>query len=196
MHNKSVVVAISFILSVGGWFLWNILLAAIYQNNVIYYVKDNFFDGFGRSALWWLTLILILASVIIYELGVASLRATIWPTDVSLMLAHSQKDTQLKCFQVDTFQALEQDLDVRKRFEEAAAMELQQGWNRGEKKSSLDIQRGQADQAAREGEVQEMLENRPGEMEEGRASMAGRRSLDIQEMISRRFGSVRRNELS
>lgn len=32
--------------------------------------------------------------------------------------------------QVDTFQALEQDLDVRKRFEEAASVELQQGWHR------------------------------------------------------------------
>jgi len=83
MHNKSIMALISFICSVGGWFLWNIILAATYHNNKLYNVKNGFFTRFGRNPLWWLTLILIVICCIIFELGVASLRTAIWPSDVS-----------------------------------------------------------------------------------------------------------------
>jgi phospholipid-translocating ATPase len=62
---------------------------------------------------------------------------------------------------VDLFQEYEQDLGLRLRFEEAAANELQQGWNRGEKKSSLELNR--------EAEIEDIL-SRPRIMEEGRSS--------------------------
>ncbi|KAF2103894.1 P-type ATPase [Rhizodiscina lignyota] len=195
MHNKSIVAAISIFLEVGGWFLWNMILAKIYTNNVIYFVRDAFFSRFGRNPLWWLTLILILSAVVIFEIAVASLRAGLWPTDV------------------DTFQALEQDLEIRKRFEEAAATELQQGWDRGKKKSSMEIARDEAEQEAREGQVQEMLDNRPEQLEDQvkpgmrRGTSFGstrdvpgqgvpRRSTDIERMLHRGFGSVRREHES
>lgn len=195
MHNKSVMAAIAFILSVGGWFLWNIILASTYSNNVTYNVKDGFFDRFGQNALWWLTLILIVVGVLGFEVGVSSLKAAFLPTDV------------------DIFQCFEQDLQIRRRFEEASAMELQAGWHHGTKKSSLELQREAELQAAKENEVQDLL-NRPRVMEEGRGSSAGksviteetpvlveeggpeRRSTDIQEMLSRRFGSVRKGDLA
>lgn len=114
----------------------------------------------------------------------------------------------MKGIQADIFQEYEQDLQIRKRFEEAASSELQQGWNRGNKRASTEL--------TRETEVQELLD-RPRVMEEGlsrnqvvrcRASaksepnsptlgadeveMTERRSVDIQEMLARRFGSIKR----
>ena len=186
MHNKSYVIAISGILCVGGWFLWNIVLGAIYHDNIIYDVQGGMLYRFGRSMLWWFTLVIIVTAVVVWELAVASLRAAWFPTDV------------------DVFQELEHDLEIKKRFEEAAAMELQQGWHRGKKKSSLELKREEADQAAREAQIENMLENRPqmlpqqqldgaaeDKAKDGNGKM--RRSLDIQELLSRRFGSIREN---
>jgi len=187
MHNKSLVIAISGICCVGGWFLWNIVMSRVYKNNVIYDVKGGFLYRFGRSWAWWFTLIVIVAAVVVWELAVASLRVAWFTTDV------------------DAFQALEHDRDIKKRFEEAAAMELQQGWDRGKKKSSLELLREDEEQAAREAQVQEMLENRPQELATTASAATGsadakangnghakpRKSIDIQELLSRRFGSIR-----
>jgi len=201
MHNKSVTAIIAIVLSVGGWFLWNILLSLIYGNNSIYYVKHGILDHFGQNLLWWLTLFLIVSSVVLWEITISSSRAAIFPTDI------------------DVFQELEQDLEIRKRFEEAAADELQQGWDRGTKKSSLELARQTEAEAAREAQVQELLD-RPRVMEEGRSSgqlrrrhsatnadnvvvvaEAGdgkvtppKRSLDLQELFSKGFGSVRKGQ--
>ena len=115
-HSKTTTNLVALILSIGGWFLWNIILAAGYPaDSAIYYVRSSFFDSFGQSFTWWLTLILILASVHVFELAVAALRATFLPEDA------------------DVFQTLEKDPEVKRRFEEASAEELQLGWERGEK---------------------------------------------------------------
>lgn len=210
MHNKSITAAISILLSVGGWFLWNILLAATYSTIAKYYVKGAFFHGFGENALWWLVLVLILLSCVVFELGVGSLRSAWFPTDVRRSLSFNCKIEPLliEWIQVDIFQEYEQDLQIRKRFEEAASSELQQGWNRGKKRASTEL--------TRENEVQELLD-RPRIMEEGLSGshvgrhrpsaksepssptlgrddveMSERRSVDIQEMLARRFGSIKR----
>jgi phospholipid-translocating ATPase len=173
MHNKSVLALISLVLSIGGWFLWNIILSSVYHKNKIYAVKHGFLSRFGRNPLWWFTLILILVSVLAFELAVIALRTAYWPTDT------------------DIFQELEQDLEVRKRFEEASALELQQGWQRGEKKGSTELER----QQEREDGVREILQNRPDHLaeSEGKAKRISlsRRSTDVQEALSRRFGSVK-----
>ncbi|GAB7347156.1 hypothetical protein MBLNU459_g3275t1 [Dothideomycetes sp. NU459] len=192
MHNKSIVVVIAFVASVGGWFLWMIIMAVIYHNNYEYDVKGGFLNRFGRNGLWWLTLILVVVSTIWLEITVRSLKAAYLPTDVEL------------------FQQYERDLAIRKRFEEASAMELQAGWHRGTKKSSLELQRESELQAKRENEVQDLLD-RPRVMEEGGGGKDRvdteeetvyvedgplRRSTDIQEMLSRRFGTVRQGTLT
>jgi len=95
---------------------------------------------------WWLVLIFIVLCIAVLEYGVSSLRAAWWPTDV------------------DIFQELEHDLEVRKRFEEASAMELQQGWDRGTKKSSIELERNklqpQGTQQRDEVEMNDMLRER------------------------------------
>jgi phospholipid-translocating ATPase len=82
MHSKSIVSAIGIILSVGGWFLWNLVLSSIYKSNVIYNVKEGFLHRFGRSAAWWLVLILVVSSCLTIELAIASIQCAYWATDV------------------------------------------------------------------------------------------------------------------
>ncbi len=210
LHNKSVTAAIAIFLSIGGWWLWNLVLSCIYQDNRIYSVKRAFLDRFGRNLLWWVTLILTVAAVCLVEMTIKTVKAAFWPSDV------------------DAFQGLEQDREVRKRFEEAAADLLQQGWDRGTKRSSLDIASEEAEQADREAQVEELL-NRPREMPtkskpkmsrndsrfstrsgtsikrqqnqassshemtEVQQSSQGRKSIDIGDLFSKGYGAVRRS---
>lgn len=83
MHNKSIMAAISFVASVGGWFLWNIVLSLIYPVAPIYDVKGGFLYRFGRNPLWWLVLIITLIACAMFEVGVSSLRSAWFTTDVS-----------------------------------------------------------------------------------------------------------------
>ncbi|KAI5840221.1 phospholipid-translocating P-type ATPase [Morchella snyderi] len=180
-HNKTVIVAATFVLSVGGWFLWNIILGETYSNNVIYNVKDGILRRFGKDLTWWLVYIFCLSACLILDLALISIRAAFWPTDV------------------DVFQEIEKSKEMRERMEEAASVELQQSWNQnqGRSKAELEI----------EGEVQEFLD-RPRVMEEGRTpggkttspcvdriSFSGDRGEaedDINAHLARRFGSIRR----
>ncbi|KAK7717185.1 drs2 neo1 protein [Botryosphaeria dothidea] len=230
MHAKTYTALFSFVCSVGGWFLWCIILAASYGiDKSIYYVKSGLWERerFGRNALWWLTLIMIVACCIVFEIGVRTVRAAFWTTDV------------------DQFQELEKDKDIKLRFEDAAVMELSQGWERfgkegdaappprkkknaAKKRWSLKKMFGDEDtsdeedeveteagegtwmmkmrtveeQEQREGEVRDLLRNRPDDLESGMAQQEeeqakktnARGSLEIQEMLATGFGGVRRSE--
>ncbi len=226
LHNKTYTSAISMFLSVGGWFLWMIILSTTYQNNVIYDVREGFIERFGRNALWWLTLLLILAACWILEIGVKAAQRLWLPSDA------------------DCFRELEKDSAIKKRFEQAATL----GYSTSSKLDSeganrdLPIQRTAEEDRQREGEVQEMLdrprhlrgasgaeheiktagtlrkrqhsepevkaqeckvsfavEAREEAREEGRNDDANgkekppRRSADVQELLKRGFGSVRRS---
>jgi phospholipid-translocating ATPase len=83
MHNKSIVVLIGVVLSLLAWYSFNLVLSWLYKNNTVYNVKGGLLDRFGDNALWWLILILAVTACIIFELGVAALRAAWFPTDVS-----------------------------------------------------------------------------------------------------------------
>jgi phospholipid-translocating ATPase len=155
MHNKSIMAAVSCTLSVGGWWLWNIILAETYGDNKIYKVRNSFIETFGRNFLWWFTLILIIVSVLAFELTVQVTRNAL-----ETAFGFGDADTHI-------FQALEKDPGVKRRFEEAAADELQQGWNRGGKRSSAEWAREEEEMRRKEEEE-------------------ARRSLEIKEMLRRR----------
>lgn len=144
MHNVSWANFVAVFLSVGGWFLWQVLMSFIYKDNKHYDVLGGFIHRFGTSAAWWLTLLLALAAIFLLEIGARAIKAAWFPSDT------------------DIFQELERDLASRKRFEEASAMELQQGWEwRGRtKRSSAEIEREAAEEEKREAEVEEILRNR------------------------------------
>lgn len=47
----------SFIITVGGWWLWQVFLAGVYAPGVWpYAVKDGFFSSFGPDPAWWAAL--------------------------------------------------------------------------------------------------------------------------------------------
>ncbi|KAJ9314547.1 hypothetical protein DTO271D3_5285 [Paecilomyces variotii] len=208
IHYKSVLCVVVMIISVGGWFLWNIILSRQYNDisgKGVYDVRDNFLTRTGQNLPFWVVLLLAVSAVLLLEFAVSAIRALLFPTDV------------------DIFQEFEQDREIRKRFEEAAAMELQQGWDRGSKKSSFELARETEEMEAREKQVQELLE-RPrvmtktesgreqevvdvelgayddngvrdssGEGEHDSSGGAGpRRSLEIHELFSKGFGSIRK----
>ncbi|KAF2718872.1 phospholipid-translocating P-type ATPase [Polychaeton citri CBS 116435] len=200
IHNKSVMAAVSIFASVGGWYLWNLILSQTYSDNTTYNVLGGFTQRFGANILWWLVVILACSSCMLLEVVVRSVKAAFFPTDV------------------EAFQTLEKDLAIRKRFEEASALFLQAGWHHGSKKSSLELLREEETQQKREQEVADLLQ-RPRTMEDSHRSPrkssvvvetqetpiimdeevgpgGTRRSIDIQEMLSRRYGNVRQGSLT
>ena len=141
MHNKTFISALGWLLSVGGWFLWNLVLAGLYKPSKtypLYPIYRSFLDYYGRNLLWWLLVLLTLAALVVVELGVSSIRKTFWPTDT------------------DVFQVLQKDSIIRKRFEETIRKEEEGSLSEvamgSENKSSTDVQR--------EDEIQDLL-NRP-----------------------------------
>jgi phospholipid-translocating ATPase len=108
IHNKNILAAIALGVSLLAWFAWNLLLSGVYRNNVVYNVKFGLLERFGRNALWWLTLIVIILTFLLFELAIKSLKATFFPSDVNL------------------FQVFERDPVMKRRFEESAAPLQQQ----------------------------------------------------------------------
>ncbi|KAK4690477.1 hypothetical protein P7C71_g6323, partial [Lecanoromycetidae sp. Uapishka_2] len=141
IHNKTYTCAISMFLSIGGWFLWNAILSSTYKNNIIYNVKDGFLDRFGRNALWWLTLILVVIACWVLEIGIKAARFAWMPSDA------------------DVFRGLQKDPAIKKRFEQAAEVGLAAHASySSQEQHTLHLVRTAEEDREREGEVQEMLD--------------------------------------
>lgn len=162
-------------LSIGGWFLWDIILSATYKTpHTIYYVRNTFLHLFGPSWNWWLALILILLSTMTFELAVKSLFASFFTTDE------------------DVFRVLEKDPEVKRRLEEASANELQNGWDRTTNKERDEQKKveeavrkvKEREEQRREREVEGMLRDRA---RTGSVVDGG----DVDRVLSRGFGDVR-----
>lgn len=144
MSKITYVSAIGMILSIGGWFLWTIILSAIYkpQNNKSYAqypIYHDFLSHYGRDFSWWLNTFLIIAALVMYDLAVTSIRKCFWPTDT------------------DVFQELEQDPLIRQRFEETVFNEME--GNEGEVKMGREEPKTSAE-IRREDDIQALL-NQP-----------------------------------
>lgn len=185
VHNKTYLSVIVMVISIGGWFCWNLILAKQYTMSAgkgVYHVLGNFLEQTGHSLSFWTVLLVTVMAVVVFEVAVSATRANLFPTDV------------------DVFQEYEQDLEIRKRFEEAAAMELQQGWDRGSKKASFEVARAAEEEERREQQVQELLA-RPREMPQMHqiqhrvGADEGTRTTEIHELFSKGFGTIRKGHL-
>ncbi|KAH6642216.1 hypothetical protein C7974DRAFT_385054 [Boeremia exigua] len=185
-HSKTITNGIAIFVSVGGWFLWNVILSSTYDpGNKIYYVRDTFLRGFGASLTWWLCLIIILLAVIVFELAVKAVLAAYWPSDE------------------DRFQVLEKDPDVKRRFEEAAADELQHGWDRKTNKHRDEEERvreavvgmKRSEELRRENEVKMLLESRVELLDGagGSGELAPSAPVDVDTTLSKGYGAVKRS---
>ena len=145
LRNKTYTSIVAMFLSIGGWFLWQVILASTYSNNVIYNVKDGFFDRFGRNPSWWLTLILIVAACWTIEIGVKTIKGSWFPSDA------------------DVFRELEKDPAIMKRFEQGAAVDINanapydDGLINGAGQNILGPVRTASEDKRRDDEVNEML---------------------------------------
>lgn len=141
MHNKTYVSALGWLLSVGGWFLWTAVLAAIFKPNKtfpLYPIYQDFIDHYGRNFSWWLVLFLTLAALTLFELGVSSIRKTFWPTDT------------------DVFQELQKDPIIRARFEETVRKDVDGGEGAGA--TNRENLKNMNEEMFREGEIQDLLD--------------------------------------
>lgn len=159
MHNKTYMAAAGWLISVGGWWLWTLALSAGIppegKKNVIPYpVKNNFIHGYGADLQWWLAICITLASFVVFELAVSSVRKTWWPTDT------------------DTFQVLQKDPVIKRRFEDTVRHEDdgEGGVEMVRDKSSVEVER--------EGEIQELLD-RPRVMDGDGAGEVVKSDVDV-----------------
>jgi phospholipid-translocating ATPase len=186
-HNHSITTVIVGVLSIGGWFLWNIILSEVYSDDAIYHVRNGFLERFGRNLLWWAVVLLSVVAVLLFEIVVRTAKTAWKPTDV------------------EVFQSLEKDADVNRRFEESSAAWLHQGW---ELDRGKDAARGAGgtfegdegstvlEQREREKEVGELL-SRPRVMSskdgvEDSGVPPAVEEVKAQEMFDRGYGMVRK----
>ncbi|KAK9471327.1 uncharacterized protein V1510DRAFT_438027 [Dipodascopsis tothii] len=141
-HNKGVLNFGSLIISVGGWFLWTLVLTSIYPEELTrYLVKDSLVQTFGRDGTWWITLVLAVVAAYLLDVMLICLRATFFPTDT------------------DLFQEIEKDEALAARLDLDAEMELHQGWA-GDKRRLAKmeaLERQLAVERQNEREIDEML---------------------------------------
>ncbi|CRK44155.1 hypothetical protein BN1723_019401, partial [Verticillium longisporum] len=86
MHTKTIISFLGVFLSVGGWFLWNLILSGIFEERLrIYQIRRAFIDNFGRTANFWAVVLVALGAVLVLELLVHAMRRVYFPHDVDLM---------------------------------------------------------------------------------------------------------------
>ena len=181
MHNKTYMAAIGWLVSIGGWWVWTLALSGGVipqpkKNKLSYPIKGNFVHGYGSDLQWWLAVITTLASFVVFELAISSIRKTWWPTDT------------------DTFQILQKDPMIKRRFEETVLNQGNGNVEMGrEKRTSVEVRR--------EGEIQELLD-RPRVMESPKpiaenANMATVARTASGNLVRRKFskdGDIRADE--
>lgn len=147
--------AAAWTITVGGWFAWNLLLAAISPRRAKggYFVKGAFTQGFGRNLAWWTTLLLALFACVVFELACRSLWAVLAPTDA------------------DVYRALQRDPLIFERFEAASVAFTSVGASSaatasagvpGLPEAEAEDERRSRAQREREDEVVELLKRRAG----------------------------------
>ncbi|ETS86390.1 hypothetical protein PFICI_00218 [Pestalotiopsis fici W106-1] len=120
-HHKSAIVLVGFAITIIGWWLWNIILSAVYNRGVnTYAVRNGFTKTFGGDALWWFTLIVTMAILICFELGFKAVKRNLivgglwqWPPWKKRALGDAAEEWHL-----ELWQELEQDPLIRARLKQ------------------------------------------------------------------------------
>ncbi|EAQ86327.1 hypothetical protein CHGG_07580 [Chaetomium globosum CBS 148.51] len=86
VHDRTAVIMGGMAVSILGWWVWNVLLSALFRGAIgPYVVRDAFLEGFGRDGMWWLVHFIVLSALVVFELGVSAVRRALWPSDRDLM---------------------------------------------------------------------------------------------------------------
>lgn len=111
MQNRSWLSFASFIISVGGYMLWNVLIYGLYQNrdSPIFFVDQGILT-WGQDQSWWAAALLLVFVSILLDVFLKLLKFMFMPGDD------------------EVFKTFEKDNVMRKIFEVNAYNELFQGW--------------------------------------------------------------------
>lgn len=112
MRNKNWLAFCSFIISVAGYGIWNVLIMSLHRSGLgttIFYVDYGLME-FGADITWWATLMLLFTILLLFDLLIKVNKFIFAPNDTEL------------------FQLFERDVELRRMFEEKSLSELHQGW--------------------------------------------------------------------
>ena len=111
MQNRQWLAFAAFIISVGGYGLWNVLIMALYRtkDSTIYFVAYGLMT-FGRDQSWWASLLLLATIPLLFDILFKVFKFIFNPSDDEL------------------FKLFEKDIEMRRFFEEESYEELHQGW--------------------------------------------------------------------
>lgn len=111
MHNKQWTAFASFLISVLGFGLWNVLIMFLNRgkNDPIYYTAYSLLE-FGADISWWATLLILFTVLLLIDFLLKVFKFIFKPSDTEL------------------FQLFEKDFDMRRTFEQNSMSELKQGW--------------------------------------------------------------------
>ncbi|EGV60643.1 drs2 neo1 protein [Yamadazyma tenuis] len=111
MQNKSWVSFAAFIISVGGYGVWNVVIMMLYRSSShsIFYADYGLLE-FGQDVSWWASLLVISVIPIYLDVIIKVFKFIIKPNDDEI------------------FRAIEKDIHMRRSFEQKAYNELKTGW--------------------------------------------------------------------
>jgi len=112
-HYRSAMNFASTIISCFGWLLWCCLLPGLYkpETSKIYDALKGLYYGFGKDVTWWASLLIISTMALLFDVILQVFRNWILPTDS------------------DIFRVLEQNTEIRRKIENEAYDQMQQGWS-------------------------------------------------------------------
>ncbi|KAI3406706.2 DNF3 [Candida oxycetoniae] len=111
MQNRQWLAFASFIISVGGFGLWNVLIMFLYRSkeSTIFFVAYGLFE-WGRDQSWWAALLLFSTIPLLFDIFIKIFKFMFKPNDDEI------------------FRVYEQDIELRRFFENTAYKELFQSW--------------------------------------------------------------------
>lgn len=111
MQNRQWVAAAAFIISVGGYALWNVLIMVLYRSkeSPIFFVSYGLV-AFGPDTSWWAALLALITVPLLFDVLIKVFKFMVAPLDD------------------DLFKLYEKDIDMRRLFEKHSLSELHQGW--------------------------------------------------------------------
>ncbi|KAI5955292.1 DNF3 [Candida jiufengensis] len=111
MQNRQWLAFASFIISVGGFGLWNVLIMMLYRKkqSPIFFVAYGLLT-WGQDQSWWAALLIIFTVPLFFDILIKIFKFMFKPNDD------------------DTFKVYEQDFELRRVFEHTAYKDLYQGW--------------------------------------------------------------------
>ncbi|QIW95470.1 hypothetical protein AMS68_000988 [Peltaster fructicola] len=119
-HSKTKIVVYGFVITVAGWWIWNVFLAGVYTSNLSPFdVKNGLFQTFGKDPNWWLTFLVTLVVLALLDLSVKAMRRLLivngyWP------LWKRRTETRAQQRELEAWQELEQQPGIIERLGERA----------------------------------------------------------------------------